>query len=61
MLRALHLAERYQVPIYFDPGPQMGYVAPEVSRLVLASVDTLLFTKDEIPVVAERGLATAKP
>ena len=47
-LEVIRVAHHLQVPLYFDPGPHIFNVAPHTVRAVLALVDTILLTKDEL-------------
>jgi sugar/nucleoside kinase (ribokinase family) len=54
-LEAMRCAKESGVPVYFDPGPQMIDVLPEVSRQLLPLIDTLMATEEEISIMAGDG------
>jgi sugar/nucleoside kinase (ribokinase family) len=52
-------AKRTGIPLYFDPGPQMGGVPPAVWQALLPLVDVVLPTEDEIPLLVDGGSVSA--
>ena len=46
-LVALHTAQRAGVPVFFDPGPSVEFIAAELCAQVLAATDVLLLTDEE--------------
>jgi sugar/nucleoside kinase (ribokinase family) len=62
LLAALGSARTAGVPVFFDPGPSIAYVDPDLTQRVLALVDVLLLTEEETALLcgeAELGAATA--
>ena len=47
LLAALASARRGGAPVFFDPGPSITFIAPELIAQVLAATDVLLLTDDE--------------
>ena len=47
LLAALASARRGGAPVFFDPGPSVTFIAPELLARVLAATDVLLLTDDE--------------
>ncbi len=47
-LEAMTLAQRYGLPLFFDPGPQITNLSDPVRRAALSRVDTLLLTEAEL-------------
>lgn len=63
-MSALQLARQHNRPVFFDPGPHINGVPPALQQEVLAQVDTLLLTEEEIPLLAAGsvgGLIKAGP
>jgi ribokinase len=54
-LSAMEVATANDVPVYFDPGPQMVDVPLKLRNAILSLTDVLLTTSDEIPLLAETG------
>ena len=52
-LAALTQAKSAGIPVYFDPGPQMGDVPAETRTQVLSLVDVLLTTEEELPLLVD--------
>ncbi len=52
-LAALAQAKAAGIPVYFDPGPQMAGVPPEIRARLLPLVDVLLTTVEEIPLLVD--------
>ncbi len=47
LLAAFSTARQAGIPIFFDPGPSVAFIPPELCANVLASTDVLLLTDDE--------------
>lgn len=47
LLAALGSARAAGVPVFFDPGPSVAFIAPELCARVLATTDVLLLTDEE--------------
>ena len=69
-LAALATARAAGVPVFFDPGPSIAFIPPDLMRQVLAMVDVLMLTEEEAlllsgvddregMIVALRGLGPA--
>lgn len=52
-LEAVAQAKAAGLPVYFDPGPQMADVPPEIRARLLPLVDVLLTTAEEIPLLVD--------
>jgi sugar/nucleoside kinase (ribokinase family) len=52
-LAALRLARAAGVPVFFDPGPSVEFVPPEISARVLAATDVLLLNMDEAALLCD--------
>jgi sugar/nucleoside kinase (ribokinase family) len=50
-LEGMVLAHRHHRPIFFDPGPQIAAVTPDLRQKVLSLTDTLLLTAEEVPLL----------
>jgi sugar/nucleoside kinase (ribokinase family) len=69
LLALLHAARQAGAPVFFDPGPNIAFVPPEVTAQVLAATDVLLLNADETallcaasePMDAVRELLTRGP
>lgn len=48
VVASLHLARQHGRPVYFDPGPEFRLLDAALRRQVLALVDVLLLTADEV-------------
>lgn len=46
-IAALDSARRADVPVFFDPGPSVVFIPPELCARVLAATDVLLLTDEE--------------
>ncbi len=55
-LEVLHQAKEASIPVFFDPGPQMFDVPLPLRHQILARVDTVLATAEELPSLVETGL-----
>ena len=53
ILAALAAARQAEVQVFFDPGPSIEFVAPELVRDVLQYVDVLLLTDDELGLLCD--------
>lgn len=50
---AMRQAKVSNVPVFFDPGPQMANVPNDLRQQILPLVDTVLATEDELPLLIE--------
>jgi sugar/nucleoside kinase (ribokinase family) len=55
-LEAMRLAHQFNIPVFFDPGPQMAAVPVNVRNKTLPLVSTILTTEEELPFLVESGL-----
>ena len=53
--RALEVARRAEVPIFFDPGPSLAFISREVCLQALAATDVLLLTDEEADLLGVNG------
>ena len=68
-LKVMALAQEKDVPVFFDPGPEMVNATAEQRAAVLRASTAILLTEEEIPLLAEgregpaaaRGLLTGGP
>ncbi|GAB4423090.1 MAG: PfkB family carbohydrate kinase [Anaerolineae bacterium] len=58
-LDALAQAKAAGIPVYFDPGPQMAGVPPQIKARLLPLVDVVLTTVEEIPLLLVDGSTPA--
>jgi sugar/nucleoside kinase (ribokinase family) len=54
-LAALQTARAAGVPVFFDPGPSIEFVSPELWARVLAAADVLLLNMDEARMLCDRA------
>jgi ribokinase len=47
LLAAFDTAHSVGIPVFFDPGPSVAFIRPELCSRVLAATDVLLLTDDE--------------
>ncbi len=47
LLAAINTARRADIPVFFDPGPSIVFISPELCAQVLAATDVLLLTDEE--------------
>jgi sugar/nucleoside kinase (ribokinase family) len=47
LLAAFDTAHSAGIPIFFDPGPSIAYITPDLCARVLAEIDVLLLTDEE--------------
>lgn len=52
LIMVLQCARAAHVPVYFDPGPSVEFIPPELVRQVVAASDVLLLTEEEIPLTS---------
>lgn len=55
-LTALQVAKQYDIPIFFDPGPQIAMVPSALRHQALALTDTVLLTEEEVSLLTDEGL-----
>jgi 2-dehydro-3-deoxygluconokinase len=53
LLAALATARRANIPVFFDPGPSIAFIPPELAAQVLAATDVLLLTDDEAALLCD--------
>jgi len=53
LLATLQVAKRAGVPVFFDPGPSIAFVPPEITAQVLAATDVVLLNADETALLYE--------
>jgi ribokinase len=53
-LEAMHLAKQNQIPVYFDPGPQITEVTVPIRTEIVSLIDVLLGTDEEIALMVDR-------
>jgi sugar/nucleoside kinase (ribokinase family) len=58
LLAALHVARQAGVPVFFDPGPSIEFVPPELTARILAATDVLLLNGEEAALLCDKSLAT---
>lgn len=54
-IEAMFLARQSNIPVFFDPGPQMAAVSADVRDTVLPLVSVVLATEEELPFLVESG------
>jgi len=61
-LELMALAREKNIPVFFDPGPEMVHATVEQIQAALANSEVLLLTEEEIPFMAagEEGLSAAR-
>ncbi len=52
-VEAMEIAQEAGVPVFFDPGPSLPYLAPETVAEALRRCDVLLLTRDEAALLVE--------
>lgn len=52
MLDAIQYAHSHNIPVFFDPGPQMPVLAPQECRELLAACHGIFLTEAEIPALS---------
>ncbi len=58
-LAAIELAHRRGIPLFFDPGPQMGDVPPDLRARILPLLSTVFTTEEELPLLTSAGTIAA--
>lgn len=56
-LETMELAQEAQVPLFFDPGPQIVYVPDDLRRKIIPLIDTLLITEEELSLFTDHSVA----
>jgi sugar/nucleoside kinase (ribokinase family) len=56
-LEIVRLTKQVGIPLFFDPGPQIALVSPDVCHTVLALVDTLFVAEDELSLLTSGSVA----
>lgn len=61
-LQSFQLAHQNNIPVFFDPGPEMARTTRDQRQAVLAFSQVILMTEEEIPYLADgqTGLAAAR-
>jgi sugar/nucleoside kinase (ribokinase family) len=58
-LQAIEVAHRHGVPIFFDPGPQLGDVPADIRARILPLLEVVFTTEEELPLLTPAGTIAA--
>jgi ribokinase len=58
LLATLQMARQAGVPVFFDPGPSIEFVPPELTAQVLGATDVLLLNGEEAALLCDKSMAT---
>jgi sugar/nucleoside kinase (ribokinase family) len=58
LLAALQVARQSSVPVFFDPGPSIEFVPPEITAQVLDATDVLLLNNEEAALLCDKSTST---
>ncbi len=56
-LASLQIAKQNNIPVYFDPGPQISDVSLDLRDTILPLIDTVLLTEEEVRLLTSNGVS----